>query len=89
MANACQLFKMISNSYLQQFLSLSSQYLLKEISIAIHARDNPISFEELHDKFFNYEAYFKQELPPFDATSIIANFANKINSSNKGKIHNQ
>ena len=49
----------------------------KEISTVIHVCNSPISFEELHNKLSDY-----------DATSITVNFANKTNSSKKGKIHN-
>lgn len=51
----------------------------KEISTIILAHDNPVSFKELHDKLFNYEAYLKRESPPFDTTFIITNFVNKAN----------
>ena len=33
----------------------------KEISAAIRARDNPISFEDLHDKLVEYETFLKRE----------------------------
>ncbi|KAK3423739.1 hypothetical protein EUGRSUZ_H00940 [Eucalyptus grandis] len=33
----------------------------KELAIAIRARKNPISFEELHDKLVAYETYLKHE----------------------------
>ena len=33
----------------------------KAISAAIRARDTPISFEELHDKLVEHEAFFKRE----------------------------
>ena len=55
----------------------------------IYARDGPISFEELYDKLSNYEAYLKQESLPSIAASITTNIANKANSYNKDKIHNQ
>lgn len=33
----------------------------KEIAAAIRARDNPISFEDLHDKLMEYENFLKRE----------------------------
>ena len=33
----------------------------KEISVAIRARDTPVSFEELHDKLVEHEAFLKRE----------------------------
>lgn len=66
---------------------LDSDY--KEILIVICARNSPISFEELHVKHSDYEVYLKRESLPFDITSIIINFTNEANSSNKGKIHKQ
>jgi len=33
----------------------------EEIAVAIRARDNPISFENLHDKLIEYENFLKRE----------------------------
>ncbi|GAB2297127.1 hypothetical protein Dimus_038457 [Dionaea muscipula] len=40
---------------------LGTEY--REISTAVRARDNMISFEELHDKLIEYEAFLKQHDP--------------------------
>lgn len=33
----------------------------KEISVAIHARDTPISYKELFDKLTNRDTFFKHD----------------------------
>ena len=65
---------------------LGSDY--KEISATIYARDSSISFEELHDRLYDYKVYLKRESQSCDTTSFTTNFTNKANSNNKGKIHN-
>lgn len=60
----------------------------KELAAAIRARDNPISFEELHDKLGNFEAFLEwggnQSITP-----ITANATTKSNNNGGWKNNNQ
>ncbi|EXB36766.1 hypothetical protein L484_004012 [Morus notabilis] len=57
----------------------------KEISGAVRAREQPISFEALHDKLVEYEDFLKRNSPQGGLTPIIANFRQK-NSSGHNKL---
>ncbi|KAH0693390.1 hypothetical protein KY285_020487 [Solanum tuberosum] len=46
----------------------------KELSAAIRARDNPITFEELFDKLFAQEMFIKHSEPKVQTPMIIAQF---------------
>ncbi|CAB4278358.1 unnamed protein product [Prunus armeniaca] len=46
----------------------------KEISAAICARETAINFEELHDKFVDYEETLKRESTSSDTTQITENY---------------
>nr|XP_048327591.1 uncharacterized protein LOC125421855 [Ziziphus jujuba var. spinosa] len=57
---------------------------LKEISAAIRSRDTEISFEDLHERLLEYEAYLhKTDSQIHDDSLAVAHVANRnINSSN-------
>lgn len=71
---------------------LGSDY--KEISAAIRARDNPISFEELQDKLVDHELFLKHEdakKPPAPITVQVAqsSAAGSSNGSQNGTRSNR
>ncbi|XP_020089007.1 uncharacterized protein LOC109710684 [Ananas comosus] len=51
----------------------------KEISAAMKAPENPITFEELYDKLIDYENFLKKEEMSHDATVLTANFTRRSN----------
>jgi len=53
----------------------------KEIAIAIRARDNPISFENLHDKLIEYENFLKREEARSVSPPIIAHVTQRSGQS--------
>ncbi|XP_075104963.1 uncharacterized protein LOC142179058 [Nicotiana tabacum] len=59
---------------------LGSDY--KELSAAIRARDNHISFEELYNKLLTYEMFIKHSEPKSVAPIITAQFHQKSHNSN-------
>ncbi|XP_070014880.1 uncharacterized protein [Nicotiana sylvestris] len=63
---------------------LGSNY--KELFVAIKARDNPISFEELYNKLLAHEMFIKHSEPKSAAPIITAQFHQKShNSDSKNK----
>nr|XP_016454101.1 PREDICTED: uncharacterized protein LOC107778366 [Nicotiana tabacum] len=66
---------------------LVSEY--KELSTAIRARDNPISFEELYDKLLVYEMFIKLSDPKLENPIITAQFHKKsANTNSKFRNYN-
>ncbi|XP_011038119.1 PREDICTED: uncharacterized protein LOC105135102 [Populus euphratica] len=53
----------------------------KEIAAAIRARDNPISFEDLHDKLVEYENFLKREEVCSVSPSITARVTQRFGQS--------
>ncbi|KAK3430798.1 hypothetical protein EUGRSUZ_E02344 [Eucalyptus grandis] len=49
----------------------------KEIAAAIRARENTISFEEMHDKLVAYETQLKLEEIRLEAAPVTANYSNR------------
>ena len=49
----------------------------KDLVTTIQTRENPISFEELHEKLINFEAYLKLEAQKSSCLLTTTNFANK------------
>ncbi|EOX99427.1 Uncharacterized protein TCM_008106 [Theobroma cacao] len=60
----------------------------KEIGAAICAHEFAISFEELHDKLVDYEAFFKRDAKS-NTTPIIANYARKPTTNNNRNDKNR
>ena len=60
----------------------------KEIVRAICVREQPISFEALHDKLVEYEDFLHCESSKGDFSPTITNFTQK-NGSRNGKVGNQ
>ena len=56
----------------------------EEVVAVVCARENPISFDELHDKLADHESFLKREAENFEKPTITANYANKL-SQNGGK----
>ena len=54
----------------------------KEIAAAIRARENPISFEDLHDKLVEYENFLKREEARAEPPPITANVTQRSGQSN-------
>ena len=54
-----------------------------ELTAGIHARDHPISYEELHDKLIDYEAYLKQEDLRSTPLVLSANTTPRYNSNHR------
>lgn len=52
----------------------------REIVAALHARDTPVTFEELHGKLVGHEDYLKRAKVPIEASPIIANYTHGANS---------
>ncbi|KAH0731803.1 hypothetical protein KY289_002991 [Solanum tuberosum] len=65
--------------------SLGPEY--KELSAAIRARDNPITFEELFDKLVAQEMFIKHSKPKVDTPMITAQFYQ--HSTNNGPKNRQ
>ncbi|KAG6737029.1 hypothetical protein POTOM_060014 [Populus tomentosa] len=69
----------------------------KELTAGIRAREHPISYEELHDKLINYEAYLKREDSQSTSSILSTNATQRYNlyhgqqstwSSNRKAPHN-
>nr|CAD1831837.1 unnamed protein product [Ananas comosus var. bracteatus] len=58
----------------------------KEISAAMKARENPITFEELYDKLIDYENFLKKEEMSHDATVLTANFTRRSNGQGTNSL---
>ena len=56
----------------------------KEISVAIQARDSPVTFEELYDKLQDQETLLKQDEAKKGNPPIIAHFHERYFLNNKG-----
>ncbi|KAK3228565.1 hypothetical protein Dsin_000446 [Dipteronia sinensis] len=59
----------------------------KELAAVIRARDNPISFHELHEKLRNFEAFLERGGKQSNI-SITANVATKTNNNGGWKNNN-
>lgn len=59
----------------------------KEIAAAVRARENPITFEELHDKLVAYEGYLKREEAGSDVSIATANYTytRRFNNNNQAR----
>ncbi|XP_019231503.1 PREDICTED: uncharacterized protein LOC109212330 [Nicotiana attenuata] len=53
----------------------------KEISVAILARDNPISFEELYDKLLTHQVFVQYSEPKAAALVITAQFNQRVSNA--------
>ncbi|XP_038681499.1 uncharacterized protein LOC119982273 [Tripterygium wilfordii] len=52
-----------------------------ELTAGVHAREAPISFEDLHDKLFEFDAYLHRHETKVDPPVLSANATNRANTT--------
>lgn len=57
----------------------------KEIAAAVRARENPITFEELHDKLVAYEGYLQREEAGRELSIATPNYTRRFSNNNQAR----